>query len=908
VRSGSRGIWYPVAFLLLFVEASSADPLFWAPLAYDTESGTSRVVAGDLNRDPYPDLVVLRSTVSSASVFLGHSNGTLTAETTLHLGWSPGSAAIGDLNGDALPDLVITEKGTASVRVFPGTGTGGFGNPLILNVGAVPNSVAIADLSSDGRPDLAVANQGSGTISILINNGSGGFASLDPVPVGTARSVAIADLNGDSFRDLAVAGSSLVSILLGNGDGTFQPAATLGTGVGVWVEIADLNTDGDADLVAASATSVFLLLGNGDGTFQGAVDLMVAFDSNVEMFRIADINGDAKADLVIAAGRIVRVHGNGDGTFQEAVRYEELWTSSTLDVADFNRDGRLDLAVVPSDNYGLPGLVLLFNAGGGALPAPRRYPAGYLGGDARIADVNGDSRPDVIQAATSSSTVNQNVFVLLGNGDGTLQAARTFDGGYANSVAAADWNGDSRLDLALASHGSATDSGVVAVALGNGDGTFQLPSARAIGRAPQSVVAADFNEDSHVDIAFTRKHSDSVYVLLGNGDATFPVTNVVAIGGPGSVVVVADLNADLHADVVSSNGTILLGRGDGTFASPPRAGGLGFPPATEALGVPVNIAVADLNGDASPDVATVWSESNSIHVGLGNGDGTFRPAVASAVGFLPTSIVVADFTGDGAPDLAAWNPGKVAVLVGGGDGTFSDRRNYYVDSYCTGLAAADLNGDGRPELLVSDAAFEVIVVLLNSGIAGTTESLLSYFKGRWTPSGLELSWRLNESDGHATFELTRSTAAGGPWETVAVGFRAEGETWTVLDSGALPGSPYFYRLTVTRHDGQVSVFGPILVRAGGTLAGPALVSVAPSPTQGRVRIEYTLAYEAPVRLALVDVQGRQVARCVDGIRPAGRHQVVWDGVGAAGTVPAGVYFVRFEIPGFAAARRFVLMR
>jgi len=167
-----------------------------------------------------------------------------------------------------------------------------------------------------------------------------------------ARSVAVADVNGDGKPDLAVANlclteyncpNGLVGVLLGNGDGTFQTAVTYGSGgyYAMSVAVADVNGDGKPDLVVANnctsgdfsngctdpSGTVGVLLGNGDGTFQAAVTYGSGgyYSSSVA---VADVNGDGKPDLVVANecadtsctnGSVGVLLGNGDGTFQAAV-------------------------------------------------------------------------------------------------------------------------------------------------------------------------------------------------------------------------------------------------------------------------------------------------------------------------------------------------------------------------------------------------------------------------------------------------------------------------------------------------------------------------------------------------------------------------------------------------------------
>jgi hypothetical protein len=235
--------------------------------------------------------------------------------------------------------------------------------------------------------------------------------------------------------------------------------------------VGDFNGDGKLDVAVAHfySNNVTVLLGNGDGTFQPArVVQTFAPDMYLIPVAVGDVNGDGKLDLITASVGNVMVAvmlGNGDGTFQPARMYPFVGDPESIVVRDFNGDGKPDLALSNDD-------------------AP----------DARVA-------------------------VLLGNGDGTYQAVRYFSvGGYeSESLAAGDFNGDGKLDLAVANAGSNN----VSVLLGNGDGTFQPARTFAVGNRLEFVTVGDFNGDGKLDLAVASYNSNTVGVLMGVGDGTF---------------------------------------------------------------------------------------------------------------------------------------------------------------------------------------------------------------------------------------------------------------------------------------------------------------------------------------------------------------------------------------------------
>jgi hypothetical protein len=340
----------------------------------------------------------------------------------------------------------------------------------------------------------------------------------------------------------------------------------------------------------------------------------------------------------------------------------------------------------------------------------------------------------------SCTTPGNNVGVLLGNGDGTFQPALVYASGglFADSVAVADLNGDGKPDLVVANCGtntndhciSTSNSGNVGVLIGNGDGTFQAVKTYVTGGGGfgvTSVAVADLgNGKLDLIVAGDCSGGGCVGVLLGNGDGTFQTE--LTSNGSGGVsalsVAVADVNGDGHPDAVvanqctdrnctSSTMGVLLGNGDGTFqtAVPHDPGGI----------FPDWVVVADVNGDKKPDIVLANSSTSTtvdpgnVGVLLGNGDGTFKTVVAyPSGGHGAASVAVADVNGDGNADLVVVNcsntsgscvpaGGNVAVLLGNGDGTFQTAITYGPGGNAPfAVAVDDLNGDSKPDIVAAN--------------------------------------------------------------------------------------------------------------------------------------------------------------------------------------------------------------
>jgi hypothetical protein len=235
---------------------------------------------------------------------------------------------------------------------------------------------------------------------------------------------------------------------------------------------------------------------------------------------------------------------------------------------------------------------------------------------------------------------------------------------------------------------------------------FNTPRSLFTGYYPNSAVVADFNGDGIADLAISHGGIDAgaVSISLGNGDGTFQPEVSYATGSVADSVAVGDFNGDGILDLAVANSygsgapvpygtvSILLGNGDGTFQ-----------PAVsyDANSYPGAVAVGDFNGDGALDlvVANNYQYQYTVSILLGNGDGTFQSPVVYAVGNGPVSLVVGDFDGDQNLDIVVANSGSndLSILLGNGDGTFQPQTTYALSAAPTFVTAADFTGDeARP--------------------------------------------------------------------------------------------------------------------------------------------------------------------------------------------------------------------
>ena len=395
-------------------------------------------------------------------------------------------------------------------------------NSQTMATGILPYSVVAADFNGDGIPDLAIADNNECAVIVLLGNGDGTFAAPSKTSVTCyPQHVAVGDFNRDGKADLVVTSEPLESstgqivagvatILLGNGDGTFTPMATQYT-MGVEptsIAVADFNGDGITDLAIGPffptgvTYPLMILLGNGDGTFTVAAP--VELPALPYSIAVGDFNGDGKTDMAVASGGLTVLLGNGDGTFTVG-RAPTIQVSPTcVQAGDFNGDGKLDLAAM-----GFP---------------------------------------------TTASSPSGRLAILTGNGDGTFTPTSTVNIPYTTfiadySMAAGDFDGDGKLDLAVA-NGAVNN---VTIVMGNGDGTFVQSTTLPMGISPRDLTAADFAGNGKAGLAVV--NSNSTTILLPQFTAS--ATATVSPSGTGTHLVDAAFAGDANYNS-SISGTAAL--------------------------------------------------------------------------------------------------------------------------------------------------------------------------------------------------------------------------------------------------------------------------------------------------------------------------------------------------------------
>lgn len=629
--------------------------------------------AADLNGDGFDDFLTLEPGFIRTQ--MGSSAGTFTPGNSISLSGATGAGLlVADLDGDGKLDAATTVSGSKGAIVYaPGNGIGGFGAPVSLALtSANPTALARADANGDGLADLLACDSG-GTVEVVLRDAANPGTYLAQTQTtsvkGALSSIAVASLDGDKFADAVVVDKtgSKVTILSGLGDGTFAVKYSITLPAGAQPgqpRLADVDNDSKADLILplGALNRVHVHAGVGDGTFRAvATTVDVLSPSDV---RVADMTGDGMPDLVAASASSNSFAVFRLGDIQRVQTVDTTNTPVTLAVGAFDTVAGADVVTATGQyNFNIPLVVGTFTGNPGVSGLPQTLPL----------DID-----DTIPADP-------------------LDPSRGLD-----QVEAADLNGDGKADLV----GLNRAAGIIYSSLGSGEGDFKAGTPVLVGSPATGLIAGDFNLDGNPDAAAaTTGTGGTILVVPGsNTGALNPLgAKSYATGLDGIIgLASADVTGDNRDDLVAVNaaGSLVTFRRDalGTGFVTPGIVTAGTGPAT-------GLTVADINGDAIADAVVTDGAANLLRIYLGNSSGSFT--AAGTVGFLAGANAgatrVGDITEDGKADIVTALPGlgQIAVVAGKGNGTFESSFRSLDAEAVSDIRLADMTGDGKLDIVAA---------------------------------------------------------------------------------------------------------------------------------------------------------------------------------------------------------------
>ncbi len=713
-------------------------------------------------------------------------------------------------------------------------------------VGRSPSAVATADFNGDALVDAAWARRDfftgqvvGNSLAVQLNLGDGTLSDVVNYPaVDNSNDVAAGDIDGDNDVDLvSVAdGSSLsntsIDVYRNSGNGTFTRESATGGSAGRRVELVDLDGDGDRDLAITNgwgATFTSVLLNQGGGTF--GPQQQIAVGDGQGGITSADLDGDGDRDLAVGRldsntneSEVVVLTNSGAGVFGIATRIPlsgpDYSGIPSLDAGDVDGDGDSDLAVGGSRTTHL----VLRNQGGLSFTTDT-YTAGFNSMNIVLADHDGDGDLD-IYSATLGSSLTGDVSMLFNEGAGIFGVVQIVESSHQpHDIAAADFTGDGKLDMAVSNQGSGTG----AIHPQAVTAAFEAPPTYPTFAPPDTVTIADFDVDGDLDVASSIPTQKVIDIKLNDGSGALTAGSTISSppGSPTSVWA-ASLNGDSAPDLVWQASAFpkqfgfALNPGNGTF-------GAATFQAVNGCGVG-RVTTADVDNDGDQDVVVGGSgfscgtHTSDVSVSLNNGLGAFPTEIFVPVLHQVTMAMGADLNGDGLTDLvgitnnASFGQGDVGVALGTGGGQFASPVSYTVGASHRELALTDLDGDGDTDVTATNLSPEGTAVLLNNGLGQLT---ISQVLPSEVISGLFNEWAIDTGDvnGDGLVDIVVANRTG---KDIGVHFGRGGGTF---DSAQLRYGMHTdltdVELADMNGDGRLDVVGPATAESVTAASGTA---------------------------------------------------------------------------------------
>ncbi|CAF1439998.1 unnamed protein product, partial [Adineta ricciae] len=645
----------------------------------------------------------------------------------------PNSIALADLNNDEQIDIVVANPGTNTIGVFLAFDNETFASQQTYSTGisSHPQSVLLNHFNHDQYLDIAVANYGTNSIGVFFACVNETFQNQISISTKAFRPwfLVADDFNKDNYTDLIILFPSTdnLGIFMGKKNGLFEDLELYSTGYDSHpysLTLGDLNRDSYVDMVVVTngTNNVEIFYNDGSGKFQNAILYSTGRSSNATSVVVGDLNNDQYLDIIVANynHQNIGIFLNlGNGMFAQQMTHK-LATNSFpqfVNVGYFNQDNDLDVVVVDSLNSQIH---ILLGHGNGSLSASIVYDLISKSNPLFIAvyDFDRDNRSDLVVANSDGNNI------LMLNGFSSEPSARqtTYlidESARPSSLVVYDFNRDNQLDIVVNNFGGNS----IVIFYGTDAGSFVQGDSYSTGEnsSPRQITTGDFNNDNRMDILIACPGSGNVGVFLGQENGTFAPMVPYWIGNGSSpwFVTTHDLNNDTYIDLVASNKgvktiTIWFGLGNGSFTNMTTY-------STGNHSIPKAIVVADVNNDNHLDLIFANQISDRPGVFLGYSNGSFELITTFVTeidedGFM---LVLADFNRDNYLDCAISyiNSAIIGIFFGFGNGTFRDRVIYSTTAIGQPyyITTTDFNQDNYLDIAVAIFSASEVIIYFGDG-------------------------------------------------------------------------------------------------------------------------------------------------------------------------------------------------
>jgi FG-GAP-like repeat/IPT/TIG domain/Secretion system C-terminal sorting domain len=744
------------------------------------------------------------STIADNAVFFGGAKATVTAATTttLNITLPIGSSYAPVSVTNAGTNLAASSSNSFNPVYSPPKANitaNDFATQADFSVGSLSRNIVTADMDGDSKADVLVSYNIGSNVSILRNTstiGTTSFATRQTFSTGTSTSpncIATGDVDMDGKLDMVVAnfasGINYISVFRNTstvGSISFATRIDLPSGARpYWVAIADVDGDGKPDIVctnsADNTVSVFRNLSSAAGTISFATKMDFAVGSFPYGVAVADVDGDGKPDIAATnySGSSVSVLRNtssvGNVSFVAAVNFTTPNNPSSVALADFDGDGKLDMATsnVTANNFS----IFKNTSTSGTISFDTRIDIAGLTSPLTVAigDVNGDSKPDLLGAESNGATGGASIFRNTSSSGSISLAARVdflnVAGNYIYGVALCDIDGDGKPDFlannaqgtnmmsvfrciypaptitALSSNSAVPGTSITLTGTGfaasTTDNLINFGATKATVTAvtettltatvpasatyaPISLVMNGTNVSASSTAYFNPIYSPAKTSIVSN---EFDVRTDISLTTYGQDVLFSDLDGDGKPDMLNSYQNSGAGVNIAAYRNTGSVGSFSFA-ARQNFTVGNNfgyaIAVADIDMDGKPDVVSVNNASNSFSV-LRNtstvGSINFATKVDVTTGTGPIGVAIGDLDGDGKPDIAITNYTANTItayrnLSTAGNISFSSAYTFTLNTNPMGIAIGDVDGDGKLDMMAVNRSNDNVSVFRNTSTIG----------------------------------------------------------------------------------------------------------------------------------------------------------------------------------------------